>query len=161
MRFMKEKLKSNLNETIKPVQSSDFTIRKLSSGEKPPMQLLLEADPSEKSIMKYLEQSDVYVALENDNIIGVYVLTEIAPRKVELMNIAVAQSHQGKGIGKVLVRHAIENAKTRGMDSIELGTGNSSIQQLAFYQKCGFRMQEIIHDHFVTSYDEPIFENGI
>lgn len=77
------------------------------------------------------------------------------------MNIAVADSHQGKGMGKALVLHAIEVARANGMESIELGTGNSSIQQLALYQKCGFRMQEIIHDHFVEQYDEPIFEQGI
>lgn len=47
------------------------------------------------------------------------------------------------------------------MESIEIGTGNSSIQELALYQKCGFRLKEIIHDYFVDNYDEPIFENSI
>ncbi|WP_341321278.1 GNAT family N-acetyltransferase [Solibacillus sp. FSL H8-0523] len=139
----------------------NLTITKLENNESAPMPLLLLADPSEKNILKYLNKSDVYVALENEVIIGVYLLKEIGPSKVELMNIAVAESHQGKGLGKALVQHAIEAAKNSGMQSIELGTGNSSIQQLALYQKCGFRMKEIVHDFFVINYDEPIFENGI
>ena len=79
---------------------------------------------------------------------------EIGPKRAELMNIAVADSHQGKGMGKALVLHAIEVARANDMQSIELGTGNSSIQQLALYQKCGFRMKEIIHDHFVELLNE-------
>ncbi|MGN7478599.1 GNAT family N-acetyltransferase [Solibacillus silvestris] len=125
------------------------------------MELLLLADPSEESISKYIDISEVYIAIEREEIIGVYVLNEIAPSRAELMNIAVADSHQGKGIGKALVYHAIRAAKEKGMESIELGTGNSSIQQLALYQKCGFRMKGIIHDYFVQNYEEPIFENGI
>lgn len=59
------------------------------------------------------------------------------------------------------MQHAIKSARLLGMESIEIGTGNSSIQELALYQKCGFRLKEIIHDYFVDNYDEPIFENSI
>lgn len=71
------------------------------------------------------------------------------------------ESWQGKGIGKQLIRHAIAEAKAAGFHTVEIGTGNSSIQQLALYQKCGFRMTSIDHDFFLKHYDEPIFENGI
>ncbi|KHF37127.1 putative N-acetyltransferase YvbK [Paenibacillus sp. P1XP2] len=40
-------------------------------------------------------------------------------------------------------------------------TGNSSLNQLGLYQKCGFRMVRIERDYFVNNYPEPIFENGI
>lgn len=139
----------------------NIMITRLKNNESAPMPLLLLADPSEKNILKYLDHSDIYVALENEIMIGVYVLKNIGPSKVELMNIAVAESHQGMGVGKALVQHAIEAAKNSRMQSIELGTGNSSIQQLALYQKCGFRMKEIVHDYFIEQYDEPIYENGI
>lgn len=158
-----KKLKQSLNEAIEQAKSldSEFIIRKLEQHESPPMELLLLADPSERSISKYVAKGELYVAVENDHIIGVYALMEIAPKKVELMNVAVAESHQGKGIGKALVHHAIEGVKMSGMHAIELGTGNSSIPQLALYQKCGFRMKEIVHDYFIEHYTEPIFENGI
>lgn len=47
------------------------------------------------------------------------------------------------------------------MDTLVVGTGNSSFDQLALYQKCGFRMKGIIEDYFIEHYEEPIFENGI
>lgn len=48
-----------------------------------------------------------------------------------------------------------------GFETVEIGTGNSSIDQLAFYQKCGFRIAAIDPDFFIRHYPEPIFENGI
>ena len=125
------------------------------------MDLLLLADPSEKSIENYIHEGKVFVSVKNSLVVGVYVLTEMTPEKAEIMNVAVAETHQGKGIGKALVQHAIKTARLLGMESIEIGTGNLSIQQLALYQKCGFRLKEIIHDYFIDNYDEPIFENGI
>ena len=138
-----------------------FIIRKKAPNETTPVDLLLLADPSEQNISAYLHTGETYVAVKGEEIIGVYVLSEIAPAKAEIMNVAVSENQQGKGIGKALIQHAIQIAKNRGMTSIEIGTGNSSIQQLALYQKCGFRMSEIIHNHFVEHYEELIFENGI
>ncbi len=51
-------------------------------------------------------------------------------------------------------------AKESGAKILELGTGNSSLSQLALYQKCGFGMHSI-ETGFFNSYPEPIFENGI
>ncbi|MOA10270.1 putative N-acetyltransferase YvbK [compost metagenome] len=60
-----------------------------------------------------------------------------------------------------MVNHAIQNAKQLGFKTIEIGTGNSSIGQLALYQKCGFRITGVDRDFFIRHYDEEIFENGI
>ncbi len=83
------------------------------------------------------------------------------PQTIEIVNIAVDESHQGQGIGKDLLRHAISTAKTLGYTTIEIGTGNSSIGQLALYQKCGFRIVEVDLNFFLRHYEEEIIENGI
>ena len=77
------------------------------------------------------------------------------------MNIAVAEKHHGQGIGKILVLDAIQKAKDKGFKVIEVGTGNSSVGQLALYQKCGFRITGVDKDFFKIHYDEEIVENGI
>ena len=59
---------------------------------------------------------------------------------VEIKNIAVREDRQGQGLGKKLLQEAIRVAKNKGYERIEIGTGNSSIGQLALYQKCGFRI---------------------
>lgn len=126
-----------------------------------PMDLLLVADPSEEQVNSYIDDGALYVATKNETIIGVYVLLQQNEHTMELMNIAVATAYQNRGIGKQLLQHAIQTAKQSGVKQLVVGTGNSSINQIAFYQKVGFRMQTIIHDYFVAHYDEPIFENGI
>lgn len=136
-------------------------IRKLNIDERPPMGLLLLADPSRKIVEEYLQRAQCFVAESNDQVIGCYVLLETRPETVELVNIAVEEIFQGKGIGKKLVMNAIEVAKSKGYKMIELGTGNSSISQLALYQKCGFRITGVDIDFFTKHYTEDIFENGI
>ncbi|WP_391118082.1 GNAT family N-acetyltransferase [Psychrobacillus sp. L3] len=126
-----------------------------------PLDLLLLADPSETLVKKYVERGECYIAEQNGEIIGVYVLLSTSPETVELVNLAVAEQHQAKGIGKALVLNAIEKAKHHGYKMIEVGTGNSSIGQLALYQKCGFRITGVDRDFFTIHYEEEIVENGI
>ncbi|MFQ6318735.1 GNAT family N-acetyltransferase [Bacillus halotolerans] len=123
--------------------------------------LLLLADPSKDIVDEYLERGECYTAWAGDELAGVYVLLKTRPQTVEIVNIAVKESLQKKGFGKQLVQDAIEKAKELGADTIEIGTGNSSIHQLSLYQKCGFRLQAIDHDFFTRHYEEDIFENGI
>ncbi|MEK9198104.1 GNAT family N-acetyltransferase [Ureibacillus sp. 179-F W5.1 NHS] len=136
-------------------------IRQLNEREQAPMELLLLADPSEELVHDYVKRGYCFVADSGEKIIGVYVLLPTRPKTVELVNVAVSEEQQGKGIGKQLVLNAIQVAKSMGYQTIELGTGNSSINQLALYQKCGFRIVNIEIDFFVKHYEEEIYENGI
>lgn len=136
-------------------------IRLLNKNEHPPMDLLLTADPSEKLVKDYLESGHCYTAEIDKQTAGVFVLLKISSYTIELINIAVDERYQGKGIGKALVKDAIQKAKDLGFKKIEVGTGNSSIDQLALYQKCGFRITGINKDFFIRNYEEEIFEHGI
>jgi Acetyltransferase (GNAT) family. len=137
-------------------------IRSLDRNEKPPVDLLLLADPSKEIIEDYLERGRCYVAVDDsDTVMGAMVLLNTRPATVEIVNIAVREDFQGKGIGKQLINFAIEKARKQKAKTIEVGTGNSSIGQLLFYQKCGFRITGIDRDFFVKHYREAIYENGI
>lgn len=136
-------------------------IRLLKEGEELPVQLLLEADPSEKLVMDYCRRGRVYMAELDGALIGVCVLLPLTDRVVEIKNIAVAEHARGQGHGKKLVLHAIVEAERLGYEKVEIGTGNSSVDQLMLYQKCGFRIDSIDRDFFTWNYPEPIIENGI
>lgn len=136
-------------------------IRKLKANEKSPVDLLLLADPSIDMIEEYVEKGDCFVAESEQRIIGTYVLLQISFGNVELMNVAVAEDLQGRGIGKKLVLNAIQVAENQGYTTLHVATGNSSIGQLALYQKCGFRIVGVESDHFIIHYPDAIFENGI
>ena len=130
------------------------------SPEEMPMRLLLEADPSEDNVRKYLKESSCYLALKSGVAVGVCVLGNIGEDTLELYNIAVCPSVQRQGIGTALLQRAIEEARADGVGRIELGTGTFGYQ-LAFYQRAGFRVEAVIRDFFVDNYDEPIYELGI
>lgn len=136
-------------------------IRKLQPDEAPPMDLLLSADPSRKIIEAYLTRAECFVMENQNQLIGTYILLPTRPETVELVNIAVQENFQNKGIGKQLIRHALERAKEQGFQTLEVGTGNSSIAQLAFYQKRGFRITSVDRDFFTEHYEGELMENGI
>lgn len=123
--------------------------------------LLLLADPSRQMVEEYLREGTLYSARWDGVTIGVYVLVPIEDDEWELKNIAVAPEWQGKGVGKALVSEALKSAKEQSAKTLIVGTGNSSVGQLALYQKAGFRMDRIAKNFFTLNYDEPIYENGI
>ncbi|MGK9251625.1 GNAT family N-acetyltransferase [Paenibacillus humicus] len=139
------------------------SIKRLMRGEPLPLELLLLADPARDLVEEYAGRGECWV-LEDEEAhaaIGVYVLIRTRPATAELVNVAVSESHQGRGIGKKLVLHAVERAREIGMATIEVGTGSTGIGQIALYQKCGFRITGVDRDFFIRHYEEEIIENGM
>jgi len=140
---------------------SNIHIEVLGAAQPIPYELLELADPSKTHIEAYLKNRTCYLAKIGKETIGVMVLLELDATNIELKNIAIMPSLQGKGYGKALLGHAINVSRVLGYHKLTVGTGNSSIGQLAFYQKSGFEIQHIIKNYFVDHYPEPIFEDGI
>lgn len=138
-----------------------LTIRDQGADEEVPYHLLLEADPSRELVDAYLQHGKLRLAFLDDKLIGVYVLRADENKTVEIMNISIEKTLQGRGFGKHLILDAVNFAKSHGASELIVATGNSSISQLAFYQKCGFRISKIVPDHFLKHYPEKIIEDGI
>ena len=126
-----------------------------------PWELLLVADPSRPLVEEYLNNSLVFGCLEEGEVRGVVVLAPLSEFSWEIKNIAVSPNYQGRGLGKTLLRAALDLCKDRSAQEVWIGTGNSSIQQLGLYQRMGFRMVDIVKDFFSQHYAEGIVENGI
>ena len=121
--------------------------------------LLLTADPDESAVNNYIGAATIAVIKEADKVVAVAAII-IEGRAAELKNIAVSLNCQGQGMAKALIFYMQQLAKESGATSLTVGTGNSSLDQLALYQKCGFRFDSIIPDFFLA-YPEPIYENGL
>lgn len=127
-----------------------------------PYNLLLLADPNQTNIEAYLPKSNVYIAYNRaGDRVGVCVITHLPNNAWEILNIAVAEAYHNQGIGKQIMTKVIALAQAQQINALWVATGNSSIGQLAFYQKCGFEMHTIVPNYFVENYSEPIVENGI
>ncbi|MFN3232079.1 MAG: GNAT family N-acetyltransferase [Alphaproteobacteria bacterium] len=133
----------------------------LRDGEEPPWPLLLDADPSRELVERYLAKGETYVLNWDRKIIGVIVLYPLGGTAWEIKNIAVAEGYQGQGFGKKLLAFAIQTARAKGAKTLRIGTGNSSFDQLALYQKAGFRIIGIDRGFFTRHPYEPMEENGI
>ncbi|MBT2570592.1 GNAT family N-acetyltransferase [Planococcus sp. ISL-110] len=133
----------------------------LQAREPLPMELLLEVDPFENLVRAYCDSGCCMIGKRKGEIIGVYVLLTLSDTTVEIKNVAVAESFRGQDYGQQLVQHALAESARHGFEFVEISVGNSSLGQLALYQKCGFRMRAIDPKFFRRNYPEPIFENGI
>ncbi|SJL84534.1 GNAT family N-acetyltransferase [Vibrio palustris] len=125
-----------------------------------PLDLLLEADPSEASISSYLSESWCFSALDNERILAACIVKPEPQNLAEIFNVSVYPELQGRGIGSQLLKSVLSQLPSKGITRVELGTGTFGYQ-LTYYQRLGFRVDSIIKDHFLLNYPEPIYENGI
>lgn len=126
-----------------------------------PWDLFLLADPSRDMIEGYICGAIVLGACLDSLLVGALILTPLHDTAWEIKNIAVTSEYQGRGIGKDLFRAALDVCRERCAREVWIGTGNSSINQLALYQKMGFRIAGVDVDFFTRNYPEAIVENGI
>ena len=115
--------------------------------------LLLEADPSKASIMKYLQDSDVYGLKLNDEIISLAVILHIDKNTLELKNLVTKSEYRNKGYAKRLLKHLCGNYKQK-YDKMIVGTTENNIP---FYVKQGFdKYEKTIKNYFIDNYEEEI-----
>lgn len=126
-----------------------------------PWPLLLEADPYRPRVESYIARSTVLGLYGHDRVLAVAALLQLDRGTVELMNIAVEPALRGRGLGRRLMQCAAARAEMAGAREMVVGTGNSSLGELAFYQKMGFRIVGVDRDYFVREYPQAIVENGI
>jgi GNAT superfamily N-acetyltransferase len=86
---------------------------------------------------QYIDQVEIYKLSEENQLIGYYSYLELDDKKVKLDNIFLEPRFIGKGYGKVLMSHLIQQIKDRGFEMIEI---DSEPYAEKFYQKIGFRV---------------------
>ncbi len=132
-------------------------VRKISAGKKAYLPLLLEADPSEVMIDKYLEKGELYVLMVNGESVAVAVLRQDSPDACELCNLATAPAQRGKGYAGRLLRHVMKLYQPRARRML-VGTSQSL---MPFYERFGFRYSHTREGFFLNSnyagasFDEP------
>lgn len=124
------------------------------------MPLLLLAESSPRGLRWSLANlSDAIYRMDDDGaLIGVATMSW--DDDAEIVELAIAPERQGRGLGKQLVAWLVDEARRRGKHGVIVGTSNASLDNIAFYQKCGFRMHAVRPDYF-WYHDPPEVEFGI
>ena len=108
--------------------------------------------------------SRVLAATSDGEIIGHLQLTGTGdPRQVEIKNMAVRETRQGQGIGRLLIQAAVDLAAAESVSTILVATAAADIGNLRFYQRQGFRMRSVERDAFTpaTGYPPGLLIDGI
>lgn len=128
--------------------------------------LLLDADPEEAMIDRYLEQGELFCYGDKAHPLCLAVVCPYTPPDgsisiaagpyYELKNLVTHPEHRRQGLGSAMltslcIRYAAPQAV------IFVGTSQKGV---SFYQRNGFRPSHIVHDFFLSQYRQPIYEDG-
>jgi GNAT superfamily N-acetyltransferase len=85
-----------------------------------------------------VREHDVWVLDGDGVIVGVLELVVRADH-LWIENVAIAPERQGRGLGRRLLAHAEDEARRRGLAEIGLLTNERYIDNIAMYQRHGYR----------------------
>ena len=149
--------KPDIPMDLKTIKEEKPQVKKIENKEAY-MDMLLEADPSKASIMKYLNDSDVYGLKLNDEIISLAVILHIDNKTLELKNLVTKKEYRNKGYAKRLLKHLCGNYKQK-YDKMIVGTTENNIP---FYVKQGFdKYEKTLKNYFIDNYDEEIKDGNL
>jgi ribosomal protein S18 acetylase RimI-like enzyme len=96
-----------------------------------------EPGPMTEDYAHVIRASDVSVVEKDGGLVGAIVLSS-GEEGFCIENIAVHPSHQGRGVGRVLLRFAEREARRAGYDSVYLYTHEKMTENLALYSRIGY-----------------------
>src|SRR4030095_11461463 len=138
----------------------DLRLHKLQQRETIPFDLLLLADEEEDAIRKYIYDAAIYTLFCNErlDLIAVVALFRVSKSEIEIKNIGVLESFRVIGIGSWLIDRVKEIASKENYKEIIVGTADSGIDQIRFYERNGFVKYAIKKNYFIDNYTQPIFD---
>lgn len=125
---------------------------KVTGDKKRYLPLLLDADPSEEMIDRYLSASEMFVLERDGEVIG----EAVVDARGEIKNLAVAPACQGQGYGTYILS-SLAKLYRGHFDCLWVGTAD---QGVAYYERCGFERDHVVKNFFTDNYPEPIIDNG-
>jgi GNAT superfamily N-acetyltransferase len=123
--------------------------------------ILILAEPSERALrwsLRNLSDTVYLMTLAGEPVGAASVRWDDEP--AEIVELAIVEALHGRGLGRRLIDWIIAEAAHRTCRALDVGTRNASLGNIAFYQRCGFRMHHVRQDYF-TYYPAPVYENGI
>jgi len=107
---------------------------------------MLEMMYSESSLQKQMSEQgcQFIIAYEDGNPVGFASYSEEESRRWKLNKIYILQNQQGKGTGKFVINHIIEEIKKRNAASLFLQVNQNNKAKI-FYERLGFTEVDFIN----------------
>lgn len=104
------------------------------------LEAVIFSDSWNEDVINEMLENDfnyIYVALENENILGYYCMQFIADEG-ELTRIAIAPDFRKQGIGNMLIKHMANECATKGCKKVFLEVNEKNSNAYSLYKKNGF-----------------------
>ncbi len=84
------------------------------------------------------QQGAFYVLMDGEQLIGTVALHRVSATVCELGRMYLAADYRGRGLGRKLLHHALQQAEVRGFTEVVLKTASVLKEALALYRRAGF-----------------------
>ena len=122
------------------------------------MDLLLEADPQEEMILKYINNSDMYGIIDDNKVVCVICIYRVDNETCELKNISTLKEYRNKGYAHKLIEFVFDKYK-KSYKRMIVGTTENMIP---FYVLNGFtKYYKTVKNFFVDNYSEEIWDGDL
>ncbi|MEJ3652841.1 GNAT family N-acetyltransferase [Actinomycetes bacterium KLBMP 9759] len=106
------------------------------------------------SFFERADPQDVLVAELDGAVAGYAAIGNTSPMPshqhvIELRGLAVDPAAQGRGVGRLLVEAAVEEARRRGAAKISLRVLGSNPGARRLYERCGFEVEGVLRAEFL------------
>ena len=130
-------------------------IKKVNENKSKYMNLLLDADPDNDIVYKYLKSGDLYIGVIDNKAVCEIVITKYDEKTCELKNISTLPEYRKKGYASELIKYVFEAYKNE-YEKMIVGTTENMIP---FYVLNGFRTyHHTVKNFFVDNYKEEIWD---
>jgi ribosomal-protein-alanine N-acetyltransferase len=102
-----------------------------------------------------IEVSRSFVALDGERVVG-YMIAWFIEDEIHLINIAVANEEQRKGIGSILLLHLIERAFEEGRKLVTLEVRVSNVAAVALYRSFSFEYVGVRERYYSDNKEDAI-----
>jgi ribosomal protein S18 acetylase RimI-like enzyme len=131
-------------------------IERIERDKKRFLDLLLDADPYEPMLDRYLETGEMFVMFEGETAVCEAVIHHRAEDgEIELKNLATAPAYRRKGYARQMI-DALARRCSEQYRYLYVGTSNPAV-----YQAMGFEYAYTEPDFFTKHYPEPIVDEGV
>lgn len=133
-------------------------IEKIEENKEKYIDLLLEADPEENVVKKYIDNGDMYIGIRDDEVVCEIIIIKVNDEECELKNIATVEKYRGKGYAQEMIKYVFEKYKETYKRMI-VGTSENMIP---FYVLNGFtKYHHTVKNFFIDNYEEAIWDGNL
>jgi len=147
-----------LQEGAAPSTAPEVELVEVAGDREAWVPLLLEAD-EEAPLRDYLDDGELLeIRSGHETIGGVLLLRD--GTTVEIKNLALAEPHRRRGLGRAAIERIVEHAERAGAERLIVGTAETSHGTMSFYRACGFANAGR-RLGFFDAYPAPVVEDGV